>query len=302
MAEKKQDIKDGKNIELDDITVLNNVSVAEKAEVKEETKEISTEEVPSEEVKAESSEAEVAAAVEVPTVEEETKEDPFAGIDGSIITTPKIEIPIVSGVASENSDIVPQIPVVEETNTFEIPTTDYNLNTQNPNEEENAPTYGPQLFGGNLDTPSWQNDSYSSFNAQNSFGSIGQESSKIEVPDGVKAAIDMIKNEAIELATENKDLKNKNTDLENINNDLRREVADLQARNKILETEKANMQNSITNVQSRILDVFGASNLMQYNNVPTSVEQVVPQQESKMVQFPNYGDEQFGGNGMNRVA
>lgn len=62
------------------------------------------------------------------------------------------------------------------------------------------------------------------------------------------------------------------------------------------------MQNSITNVQSRILDVFGASNLMQYNNVPTSVEQVVPQQESKMVQFPNYGDEQFGGNGMNRVA
>ena len=135
MAEKKQDIKDGKNIELDDITVLNNVSVAEKAEVKEETKEISTEEVPSEEVKAESSEAEVAAAVEVPT-----------------------EIPIVSGVASENSDIVPQIPVVEETNTFEIPTTDYNLNTQNPNEEENAQTYGPQLFGGELNNNNWQNN------------------------------------------------------------------------------------------------------------------------------------------------
>lgn len=301
MAEKKQNIKNGQDITIDDVTVLNGVSVSEKAEEKEETKEVSTEGVTSEEVKEETNGTEVPSE-ETAVAEEETKEDPFASIDGSIIPTPEIEIPIVNDITTENSDFVPQIPVSEDINKIEVPTSDYNLATQNINEEENTPTYGPQLFGGNLDTSSWQNNSYLSFNSQNSFGSFGQESSKVEVPDGVKAAVDMIKNEAIELATEIKDLKLKNNELENVNNDLRRQVSDLQAKNKILETEKANMQNSITNVQSRILDVFGASNLMQYNNVPSSVEQSVPHQESKIVQYPNYGDEQFGGNGINRAA
>ncbi len=285
MSEKKKNIKDGQDITIDGVTVLNGVSVAEKEEVKEEasaaSSEVATEEVPVVEAPEDSAKDETEepaneiAATEVDSSQVE-KEDPFANVDGSIISAPTIELP-TEVPASPEFNFASEVP---STPSYDIETNNFDVPLSTSTDDFSTPSYEPQLFNGNNDA--------SSFGTQNNFG--GQDLVKAELPDGVKAAVNMIENEAIELSTEIKNLKLKNTELENSNNDLRAQVSELQAQNQILRNEKASIQNSMANVQSRILDVFGAS--MNNNSIM--------QNESKVVKFPqsNFNDDQnnnFGG-------
>lgn len=305
MSEKKANIENGKNVELDGLTVINEGIVLSEDKVEEKKEEVAVE-VPTEEEKKEdvsTSEDELPqdnteiAKEEVPAPEEKSEPAEEAVIPIDLPSDIAGEIPAVSipdPFANQASDI--ELPAEGQATDYQ--SSDFNTPTSFDTTTDSY-TGNEELVNSQatFDAPS-----YSPF-TNNVFSNFSSEQQD-ELPDGIRTALDMVQNEVKEITRENSSLKNENDQLKNENSALKNENANLQSQIQILKNEKANMQNSITNVQSRILDVFGASNLMQYNNIPSGVDQSVPRQESTVVQFPSnsYGDEQVGNNGRNMAA
>lgn len=298
MSEKKTNIESGKNVELDGLTVINEGITLSDDKVEEKNEDVAVE-APVEETKEDASVPEVelpqdnneANEEEAPVAEEPTVEEPTVQNEETVIP---IDLP--SDITGGIPDVAPITdPFIGQSVDAELPTeeqaTDYqpsdlnnpvSFDTTNPYTGYDEQT-DPQAAYGVPDFNSFANNGFSNFNSEPTD----------ELPDGVRTALDMIQNEVKEVTKENRTLKNENDRLQSENDALKNENVNLQSQIQILKNEKANMQNSITNVQSRILDVFGASNLMNYSNPSTNVTQ----DPNPGLNQGNFGDDQMSNGG-----
>lgn len=303
MSEKKANIENGKNVELDGLTVINEGIVLSEDKVEEKKEEVAVE-VPTEEEKKEdvsTSEDELPQdnaeiASEEASATEEKSEEPEQAEQSE---QPVIPIDLPGDITGEIPSVSIPDPFADQAAGIELPTEEPTQDYQSS--DLNIPTSFDTTTGsytGYDDTPSSQTafddtTSYGSFANNNVFSNFGGEQQE-ELPDGIKTALDMVQNEVKEIIRENSSLKNENDKLKIENGQLKNENANLQSQIQILKNEKANMQNSITNVQSRILDVFGASNLMGYSNSSSNAIQ----DSNTGLNIGNFGDAQMSNGGM----
>lgn len=277
---KKEMIKNGEDISLDDgnVMVLNGVSVAEKsAEVK---KELEAEKVPEEVKKTEP------IVVNEEPKNEESKEE----IKKEDQTLSKPIIPTIPV-----SDVQPEVSLVNPA-PIEFPEVnlsgDAKTNEQNDFPQININQTVPE-FNNNQENNQTSNKipTYDNFNYENeykkpelfgNFEQFGTKNNEPRIPDGIQKALEMVKNEAFEISLENDDLKNENNNLKNDNNNLRAEIAKKEAEVSVLKNEISTMQSSMAAAQSRILDVFGMGNLNS--------------QANKSSDAVNFGDEEVNNN------
>lgn len=277
---KKEMIKNGEDISLDDgnVMVLNGVSVAEKsAEVK---KELEAEKEPEEVKKTEP------IVVNEEPKNEESKEE----IKKEDQTLSKPIIPTIPV-----SDVQPEVSLVNPA-PIEFPEVnlsgDAKTNEQNDFPQININQTVPE-FNNNQENNQTSNKipTYDNFNYENeykkpelfgNFEQFGTKNNEPRIPDGIQKALEMVKNEAFEISLENDDLKNENNNLKNDNNNLRAEIAKKEAEVSVLKNEISTMQSSMAAAQSRILDVFGMGNLNS--------------QANKSSDAVNFGDEEVNNN------
>lgn len=277
---KKEMIKNGEDISLDDgnVMVLNGVSVAEKSA--EEKKELEAEKVPEEVKKTEP------IVVNEEPKNEESKEE----IKKEDQTLSKPIIPTIPV-----SDVQPEVSLVNPA-PIEFPEVnlsgDAKTNEQNDFPQININQTVPE-FNNNQENNQTSNKipTYDNFNYENeykkpelfgNFEQFGTKNNEPRIPDGIQKALEMVKNEAFEISLENDDLKNENNNLKNDNNNLRAEIAKKEAEVSVLKNEISTMQSSMAAAQSRILDVFGMGNLNS--------------QANKSSDAVNFGDEEVNNN------
>lgn len=277
---KKEMIKNGEDISLDDgnVMVLNGVSVAEKSA--EEKKELEAEKEPEEVKKTEP------IVVNEEPKNEESKEE----IKKEDQTLSKPIIPTIPV-----SDVQPEVSLVNPA-PIEFPEVnlsgDAKTNEQNDFPQININQTVPE-FNNNQENNQTSNKipTYDNFNYENeykkpelfgNFEQFGTKNNEPRIPDGIQKALEMVKNEAFEISLENDDLKNENNNLKNDNNNLRAEIAKKEAEVSVLKNEISTMQSSMAAAQSRILDVFGMGNLNS--------------QANKSSDAVNFGDEEVNNN------
>lgn len=277
---KKEMIKNGEDISLDDgnVLVLNGVSVAEKSA--EEKKELEAEKEPLEVKKTEP------IVVNEEPKNEESKEE----IKKEDQTLSKPIIPTIPV-----SDVQPEVSLVNPA-PIEFPEVnlsgDAKTNEQNDFPQININQTVPE-FNNNQENNQTSNKipTYDNFNYENeykkpelfgNFEQFGTKNNEPRIPDGIQKALEMVKNEAFEISLENDDLKNENNNLKNDNNNLRAEIAKKEAEVSVLKNEISTMQSSMAAAQSRILDVFGMGNLNS--------------QANKSSEAVNFGDEEVNNN------
>ena len=260
---KKEMIKNGEDISLDDgnVMVLNGVSVAEKsAEVK---KELEAAKEPEEVKKTEP----------IVVNEEPKKEEPKEEIKKEDQTLSKPIIPTIPV-----SDVQPEVSLANPA-PIEFPEVNLSgnakINEQNDFPQININQTVPE-FNNNQENDQTSNKipTYENFNYENEY----------KKPElfGIQKALEMVKNEVFEISLENDDLKNENNNLKNDNNNLRAEIAKKEAEVSVLKNEISTMQSSMAAAQSRILDVFGMGNLNS--------------QANKSSDAVNFGDEEVKNN------
>lgn len=273
---KNEMIKNGEDISLDDgkVMVLNGVSVAEKnaeieknVEAEKENKEVKETQpiVVNEEAKEESKKEEALSEPIIPTI-------PVSDVQPEIplVNPAPIEFPDVSlnsdAKASEQNDF-PQIQIEQS-----LPETSNDDKVSQIFNQNSIPT-----FDGTGYEQKYQNqDLFGNFNQ------IGVKNDEPKIPDGIEKALEMVKNEALEISLENNNLKIENNNLKIENNKLRDEVTKKETEISVLKNEISTMQSSMAAAQSRILDVFGMGNL---NN-----------QSQKKANIVNFGDEDVNNN------
>lgn len=245
---KKEMIKNGEDVSLDGgVIVLNGVSVAEKEEKEKQDSKAETEqpvvaesateesekkaeenEVPIETTK-EPAEKEVPqeTPVEIP-VPEETPQIPTVPIDLTGILN--------SDATQSPAQEVPSYPQFPSSNEPEIP----NQAEEKPNNIYNFPS-------------SMDRD----FNSSMFGGFAAPTDDELSMPDGVKKAVEMVKNEVGEIVKENRNLRTKNDELSQENASLKSDLSKKDAEIVILKDKISNIQSSMATAQARILDVFG---------------------------------------------
>ena len=272
---KKEMIKNGEDISLDDgnVMVLNGVSVAEKsAEVKKEldaakepeevkkTEPIVVNEEPKEEIKKED---QTLSKPIIPTIPVSDVQPEVSLVNPAPIEFPEVNL---SGDAKTNEqNDFPQININQT-----VP--EFNNDQENNQTSNKIPTY---------DNFNYENE-YKKPELFGNFEQFGTKNNEPRIPDGIQKALEMVKNEVFEISLENDDLKNENNNLKNDNNNLRAEIAKKEAEVSVLKNEISTMQSSMAAAQSRILDVFGMGNL---NG-----------QTKKSSDAVNFGDEEVNNN------
>lgn len=269
MSEKKQNIKDGNNIELDGVTVLNNVSVAEKAEEKKE--EEKTTETEAKEVEPQVSENDKKEEVTpeipiIPTPSQNNDEPIIPAIDNvipvgtdlptSMITTPEvtpINIPVSSAIPNIGINDETVIPAMDNVVPFKSPEVSYDQN-----------------FGNNFDyqqNNGFANDqfNFASNNFSNNNNSFGYSKEVSMIPGGVENALDQLRGEILKAVGDNAVLREENNKLSLENNDLRAQLASKDAKIQNLKNNMTNMQNQVANMQARVLDMFGMGGISPNN-------------------------------------
>lgn len=277
---KKEMIKNGEDISLDDgnVMVLNGVSVAEKStEVK---KELDAAKEPEEVKKTDP----------IVVNEEPKKEEPKGEIKKEDQTLSKPIIPTIPV-----SDVQPKVSLANPA-PIEFPKVNLSgnakINEQNDFPQININQTVPE-FNNNQENDQTSNKipTYENFNYENeykkpelfgNFEQFGTKNNEPKIPDGIQKALEMVKNEVFEISLENDDLKNENNNLKNDNNNLRAEIAKKEAEVSVLKNEISTMQSSMAAAQSRILDVFGMGNLNS--------------QANKSSDAVNFGDEEVKNN------
>ena len=95
------------------------------------------------------------------------------------------------------------------------------------------------------------------FNSSMFGGFAAPTDDELSMPDGVKKAVEMVKNEVGEIVKENRNLRIKNDELTQENTSLKSDLSKKDAEIVILKDKISNIQSSMATAQARILDVFG---------------------------------------------
>ena len=256
MAEKKQNIQDGKNIELDGITIINEgISLAEKEEVKEEAKEEAPEaEVEiTPDVKIETSDN-VAEKEETPEAEAAPEEVPAPiAIDIDPVTVD--EAPAQEAVVSDQ--VV--APIAETPVADEVPTYEVEAPVQTPAE---APAESAFTFGGYTDTVA---DNRPAVPA---------------IPENIITAFDMAKNEVGEIYLKNQELESKMAGYESAIAEKDQIILDKERQINELATKVKTYEDKLSLVRNKVLDEFGLGGMAveqaQAQPAPAPVAEVQP--------------------------
>lgn len=238
MSEKMETIKNGGNVELDGITVINNVSFSEKVKEENETKtedtvvnvEEKTKDLPAEE----STSNKINSSLDTPVVPIPTPvEEPIIPTIDNLIpketTFSSTIIPPVSLDNSVSTTTVPEMPQTESFGTF------------------NSKYDYPQNDFGNNEFGSYQNNFDSYTTSQNFYG---QPSVSSKVPSDIENSLNSIRSGYLKIVEENDNLKNEISKVKSENNNLKNE-------NLGLQKDNAAMKAQIINMRDRLLGMFG---------------------------------------------
>lgn len=295
----KQDIKDGKNVSVGDITVINEgISLAEKVEEKkvEEEQEVSIP-VPTVDDSAQVAAPEITPDVAVGENETNNVDNvvplpiPVPGIDGESVSPLNNETPIQPNIELPNvSDgvIFPEIPVVNAENPI-----DFNVpSIQTPSYDFNNTPVTQNNFSGFGNNFSTQSDSnlnnfdYGQSISYDNTSSLNSFQSGDDFPPNVENAIKLLKDVANEINSLKEEIRVKDSKIEM----LGEENKTLLNENAILKNQVANYSVQVEAMRTRVLDMFGMGGMtggMQKNTVNS---------------YSNFNDSQPNNNGMNIAA
>ena len=292
----KQDIKDGKNVSVGDITVINEgISLAEKIEEKVEVQsEVSTS-VPSVEDAVQVAAPEITPDVVVGEDENNSLDNvvpfpiPVPGVEGELVSSLPVgttEQPSVEASNSNDNVIFPQFPLSNDQTPidFNVPSvqsSSFDFNSS-PATENNF-----SGFGNNFSTQNESNLNSFGFGQSVSYDNVSNFNSfqnDEELPVGIQNAMSTLKSIGQDYINLKKENEQKNLEIEN----LRRDNEHLKGYSKDLENQISILKNNIVNMQSRVLGMFGMGDVagnMQNNN-----------------SYGNFNDSQSNNNGMNIAA
>ena len=263
MSEKLENIKNGSNIELDGVTVLNNISIAEKEkeEVKpsEEAKKALEEPKPIAEESNEVSNEEITPDVpiiQLPPSEDKTIIPKVNDVIPNSIDPIAIDI-ANAPISNPQTSIEPQ--VVPPFNSFETPTTESfsSNNTFQTDSEVSMPFNTFNQNDNSMDDFGMQKGQFNSY--QSNFDNFSNNQLSNDISTSAENALNTIKDEIMRLSKENKDLIIENSTLRETNKKLEESNNNLATQNKILQDKMSGMQN-------RLLDMFGMGNINQNTN------------------------------------
>ena len=259
MAEKKQNIQDGKNIELDGITIINEgISLAEKEEVKEEAKE----EAPAEET----AEVEITPDVKIETsdnvAEEETKEvaeEPVPEVNAEEIPAPiaiDIDPVAVDEAPAQEAVVSDQVvaPIAEIPVSEEVPA----YNVEAPIQAEVETSAENSFLSGR----------YNDFVSDN-------RPAVPAIPENIITAFDMAKNEVGEIYLKNQELESKMAGYESAIAEKDQIILDKERQINELSTKVKTYEDKLSLVRNKVLDEFGLGG-MAVEQAPAPVAEVQP--------------------------
>lgn len=275
----KQDIKDGKNVSVGDITVINEgISLAEKIEEKVEVQSEVSASAPLVEDAVQVAAPEITPDVVVGEDENNSLDNvvpfpiPVPGVEGELVSSLPVgttEQPSVEASNSNDNVIFPQFPLSNDQTPidFNVPSvqsSSFDFNSS-PATENNF-----SGFGNNFST---QNES-----------NLNSFQNDEELPVGIQNAMSTLKSIGQDYVNLKKENEQKNLEIEN----LRRDNEHLKGYSKDLENQISILKNNIVNMQSRVLGMFGMGDVagnMQNNN-----------------SYGNFNDSQSNNNNMNIAA
>lgn len=255
MADKKQDIQDGKNIELDGITVINEgITLAEKEEVKEES---SKEEAPAIEP-----EIEITPDVKIADSVAEAEETPTVEAAPDVTIPTEVPSPIAIDIDPVAVDPVAMDPVVSPEPVV-VP---------EASAQDAVPAYD---MGSSLD---------------NQFPLEGYNENVVDnrpevpnVPENVLNAFEMARNEVAEIYLKKQELEAKIDDYEKTIAEKDQTILAKDRQINELSTKVANYESKLSLVRNKVLDEFGLGGMA-----------IVPETQAPVESNPSstYGDAQ----------
>ena len=229
MAEKKQNIQDGKNIELDGITVINEgISLAEKEEVKEAAKEETSE-----------AEIEITPDVKIETPEETASQE--ATVADPAQSQEEVPAPIAIDIDPVVVDPVPaELEPAPQPEVSDAPI------SVEPSVQEEVPAYD---IGVHSDNP-FQLGGYNEIVVDN-------RPQVPTIPENVINAFDVAKNEVAEIYMKNQELTEKMNGYEDAIAEKDRKILDKDRQINELTTKVSNYEAKLKLVRNKVLDEFG---------------------------------------------
>ena len=236
MAEKKQNIQDGKNIELDGITVINEgISLAEKEEVKEETSAAPAEVAP---------EIEITPDVKIETSETAKEETPVAEETPAapVEVAPEIVPTDIPAPVAIDIDPVAVDPISVEPEPVVIPTPETSIASEEAPIQNEIPAY----------------DIASQPENPIGYESVVDNRPQVpSVPDNVLNAFEVARNEVAEIYMKNQEYSEKIQEYERELAEKDQTILDKDKQINELSTKLANYEAKLSLVRNKVLDEFG---------------------------------------------